>query len=175
MQKIPPPKCFCGEVSRLNKVGRSKVGGDESRAIGKYFFFCSKKRDDETQCRFARPVDMELKKQKKLNERRTKASERGPMVKQVDKKRVEKKKVEKKQDDEKTTKICMFYAKKGVCKKGDNCMFSHDIPDKKSPEKSKEKVKVIENTKKQEDDDNSSSSSSDNDDGSSSSSDSESD
>mmetsp|Transcript_24435 Transcript_24435/g.48782 ORF Transcript_24435/g.48782 Transcript_24435/m.48782 type:complete len:230 (-) Transcript_24435:57-746(-) len=64
MQEIPPPKCFCGETSRLNKVKRSKTGGDNSRALGKYFFFCSKKRDDETQCRFARPADLELNKMK---------------------------------------------------------------------------------------------------------------
>mmetsp|Transcript_5752 Transcript_5752/g.13369 ORF Transcript_5752/g.13369 Transcript_5752/m.13369 type:complete len:281 (-) Transcript_5752:165-1007(-) len=30
---------------------------EHSRAIGKYFFFCSKKRDDPTRCRFARPVE----------------------------------------------------------------------------------------------------------------------
>ena len=64
MQEIPPPKCFCGLTSRLNKVKRSKAGGDNSRALGKYFFFCSKKRDDETQCRFARPADLELNKMK---------------------------------------------------------------------------------------------------------------
>eukprot|EP00986_Skeletonema_menzelii_P009100 scaffold4054_cov142-Skeletonema_menzelii.AAC.23 len=64
MQEIPPPKCFCGLTSRLNKVKRSKAGGDTSRALGKYFFFCSKKRDDETQCRFARPADLELNKMK---------------------------------------------------------------------------------------------------------------
>ena len=64
MQEIPPPKCFCGITSRLNKVKRSKAGGENSRALGKYFFFCSKKRDDETQCRFARPADLELNKMK---------------------------------------------------------------------------------------------------------------
>lgn len=64
MQEIPPPNCFCGITSRLNKVKRSKAGGDNSRALGKYFFFCSKKRDDETQCRFARPADLELNKMK---------------------------------------------------------------------------------------------------------------
>lgn len=64
MQEIPPPSCFCGETSRLNKVKRSKAGGDSSRALGKYFFFCSKKRDDDTQCRFARPADLELNKMK---------------------------------------------------------------------------------------------------------------
>ena len=60
MQKVPPPSCFCGISSRLKKVKRSNVGGDASRALGKYFFFCSKKRDDETACRFARPVEDEL-------------------------------------------------------------------------------------------------------------------
>ncbi|KAL7446838.1 hypothetical protein ACHAXM_011490 [Skeletonema potamos] len=64
MQAIPPPNCFCGITSRLNKVKRSKAGGDSSRALGKYFFFCSKKRDDETQCRFARPAELELNKMK---------------------------------------------------------------------------------------------------------------
>ena len=64
LQKIPPPKCFCGMPARLNRVKRSKEGGENSRAIGKYFFFCSKKRDDETQCRFARPVELEINKNK---------------------------------------------------------------------------------------------------------------
>ena len=64
MQAIHPPKCFCGVTSRLNKVKRSKAGGESSRALGKYFFFCSKKRDDETQCRFARPAELELNKMK---------------------------------------------------------------------------------------------------------------
>ncbi len=69
LQKIPPPNCksfglcacaiircspsfatsvssffritgFCGIPSRLNKVKRSKEGGDNSRAVGTYFFFC---------------------------------------------------------------------------------------------------------------------------------------
>lgn len=60
MQKIPPPNCFCGIPSRLKKVKRSNVGGDSSRALGKYFFFCSKKKGDDTACRFARPVEDEL-------------------------------------------------------------------------------------------------------------------
>ena len=60
MQKIPPPNCFCGMPSRLKKVKRSNVGGDSSRALGKYFFFCSKKKGDDTACRFARPVEDEL-------------------------------------------------------------------------------------------------------------------
>lgn len=38
LQKIPPPKCFCGLPSRLNKVKKSKEGGDNSRAIGKYLY-----------------------------------------------------------------------------------------------------------------------------------------
>ena len=60
MQKIPPPNCFCGMPSRLKKVKRSNVGGDSSRALGKYFFFCGKKKGDDTACRFARPVEDEL-------------------------------------------------------------------------------------------------------------------
>lgn len=170
LQKITPPKCFCGVGSRLNKVGRSKEGGDDSRAIGKYFFFCSKKRDDETQCRFARPVDMELKKQKGVDKRMARTS--GTKDKQVEKKKVESKKVENKKEEK---KVCMFFAKKGVCKKGENCMFSHDTQAKKGPEKVKEKA--IETTKdeKIEDDDSSSSDSSSSDSDDSSSSDGESD
>lgn len=163
LQKITPPKCFCGETSRLNKVNRSKEGGDDSRAIGKYFFFCSKKRDDETQCRFARPVNAELKKQKGVDKRLAKSS--GTKDKQVEKKKVETKKVETKKEECKTTKICMFFAKKGVCKKGANCMFSHDTQGKKGPEKAKEKVSETTKDEESEDD---SSSSSDSDDSSSS-------
>lgn len=58
LQKIKPPNCFCGISSRLKKVKRSHAS-DNSRAIGKYFFFCSKKKDDLTKCRFARPVESE--------------------------------------------------------------------------------------------------------------------
>ena len=118
---------FCGVLSRLNKVKRSKEGGDGSRAIGKYFFFCSKKRDDETQCRFARPVEMELKKQKSIGDRaaKTKASSGGAAKddKQADSKKVEKSKP--------TKLICKFFAKTGSCKKGMKCEFSHDVQAKK--------------------------------------------
>lgn len=89
LQKIKPPKCFCRQTSRLKKVKKSKAGGESSRAIGKYFFFCSKARDDESKCKFARPVDDELKSKK--------------------------------------DRICTFFAKSGFCKKGDKCMFSHDL------------------------------------------------
>mmetsp|Transcript_31599 Transcript_31599/g.64321 ORF Transcript_31599/g.64321 Transcript_31599/m.64321 type:complete len:272 (-) Transcript_31599:107-922(-) len=64
MQKIKPPSCFCGMPSRLKKVKRSAEGGEKSRAIGKYFFFCSKKKGDVTACRFARPVEDEMKPKK---------------------------------------------------------------------------------------------------------------
>ena len=60
MQKVRPPACFCGIPSRLKKVKRSHEGGDNSRALGKYFFFCSKAKYDVSACRFARPVEDEL-------------------------------------------------------------------------------------------------------------------
>lgn len=56
LQKMTPPPCQCGITSRLKKVKRSKFN-DQSRAIGKYFFFCSKARHDATKCRFAQPVE----------------------------------------------------------------------------------------------------------------------
>lgn len=121
MQKIKPPKCFCGQPSRLKKVKRSS-SGEDSRAIGKYFFFCSKAKFDETKCRFARPVEDEIKPKK--------------------------------------DRICTFFAKTGFCKKGDKCMFSHDVEvkGKKKPEKKEEKS--IMNLEVVKSDDNSSSSSS---------------
>ena len=96
---------------------RSKVQ-EESRAIGKYFFFCSKKRDDETQCRFARPVDMELKKDKKIDSRMKAKKKEGVVSKAAAK-----------VDNTSTTKtnqVCKFFAKTGSCKKGDKCEFSHE-------------------------------------------------
>lgn len=65
LQKIKPPNCFCGIPSRLKKVKRSHAA-DNSRAIGKYFFFCSKRKDDTTKCRFARPVEDETKAKKDI-------------------------------------------------------------------------------------------------------------
>mmetsp|Transcript_35052 Transcript_35052/g.69046 ORF Transcript_35052/g.69046 Transcript_35052/m.69046 type:complete len:237 (+) Transcript_35052:91-801(+) len=56
LQKIKPPLCFCRIASRLKKVKRSNAD-EHSRAIGKYFFFCKKKVDDNTKCRFARPLE----------------------------------------------------------------------------------------------------------------------
>lgn len=53
-QKIKPPPCFCGNPSRIKKVKKSNVN-ENSRAVGKYFFFCASKKSD-TPCRFARPV-----------------------------------------------------------------------------------------------------------------------
>ena len=90
MQKIRPPRCFCGINSRLKKVKRTK-SGEESRAIGNYFFFCSKGKFDEGKCKFARPVEDELKPKKE--------------------------------------RMCTFFAKTGVCKKGDKCLFSHGVKD----------------------------------------------
>lgn len=86
LQKLKPPPCFCLIPSRLKKVKRSFATSgssnnnnssnardnnndnesnydrpepdyENSRAIGNYFFFCSKKRDDHGKCRFARPVE----------------------------------------------------------------------------------------------------------------------
>lgn len=88
MQAIKPPKCFCGEPSRLSKVKKSKVKED-SRANGNYFFFCAKKKQDHTMCKFARPAQDEL--------------------------------------TPKSTRPCPFFLKKGKCKKGDKCIFSHDL------------------------------------------------
>lgn len=65
LQKIKPPNCFCGIPSRLKKVKRSHVS-DNSQAIGKYFFFCSKRKDDSTKCRFARPVEDATKPKKDI-------------------------------------------------------------------------------------------------------------
>eukprot|EP00529_Nitzschia_sp_RCC80_P035678 CAMPEP_0113504810 /NCGR_PEP_ID=MMETSP0014_2-20120614/34933_1 /TAXON_ID=2857 /ORGANISM="Nitzschia sp." /LENGTH=173 /DNA_ID=CAMNT_0000399983 /DNA_START=18 /DNA_END=539 /DNA_ORIENTATION=- /assembly_acc=CAM_ASM_000159 len=56
MQQIPPPMCDCGIKSRLKKVKKSNVT-ENSRAVGSYFFFCNKKKDDTTKCNFAKPVD----------------------------------------------------------------------------------------------------------------------
>ena len=166
---------FCGLTSRLNKVKRSKEGGDSSRAIGKYFFFCSKKRDDDTQCRFARPVEMEMKKQKKIDKRMNSKEDDN------------KKTAVKKGDDTKPTKdtkpmqICKFFAKNGSCKKGKKCEFSHEAQGKETekmvPSKAaQEKVEVNKKAKDKEDDNDessSSSSSSSSSDGSSSDSDEE--
>lgn len=106
LQAITPPPCFCGLASRLNKVKRSKVN-DSSRAIGKYFFFCSKKRDDETQCRFARPVELEVKKQKAVRERANKKRAEGGSKPVCE------------------DKVCKFFLKAGECKKGSSCKFKH--------------------------------------------------
>jgi hypothetical protein len=126
LQKIPPPKCFCGIPSRLNKVKKSKEGGEKSRAIGKYFFFCSKARSDDTQCRFARPVDMEINKQKARDGAIKAAKERLKDMKP-------------KKEAKKSKQICKFFAKKGECKKGEKCEFSHDVQSKKdAPSDNKE-------------------------------------
>jgi len=62
MQKLKPPNCFCGSTSRLKKVKRSRVS-ETSRANGNYFFFCAAKSREEG-CKFARPVEHELKPKK---------------------------------------------------------------------------------------------------------------
>jgi hypothetical protein len=90
LQKIKPHNCFCGGPSRLKKVKKSNVNPENSRANGNYFFFCAKKKQDDP-CRFARPVEDEMKPKKE--------------------------------------RYCTFMLKKGTCKKGDKCMFSHDIPE----------------------------------------------
>lgn len=158
LQQIPPPKCFCNIPSRLNKVNRSKEGGDSSRAIGKYFFFCSKKRDDETQCRFARPMEMERDKKKSAGDGKK------------DKKTLAK---EKREHPNKPTMVCKFFAKTGTCKKGSQCEFSHDVQTKKVCEKVPEKKKISESKKVEEESSSDDSSSSDSDDSSSSDDDSD--
>jgi hypothetical protein len=121
----------------LNKVKKSKEGGDKSRAIGKYFFFCSKKRDDETQCRFARPVDMEINKQK----------DREGAIKAA-KERLKDVKAKKEKEAVKPKQVCKFFAKNGTCKKGKKCEFSHDVQSKKEvkdvPSTKNEKKKEME-------------------------------
>lgn len=87
-QKIKPPNCFCGQTSRLKKVKKSNVK-ENSRAVGNYFFFCGLKKTEQP-CRFARPVDEQLKDKKE--------------------------------------RLCSFFAKSGSCKKGNKCMFSHELP-----------------------------------------------
>lgn len=135
LQKIPSPNCFCGIPSRLNKVKRSKEGGDTSRALGKYFFFCSKKRDDETQCRFARPVETEEKSLKKnisdgviqkirsnVDSNKKTPREDGKKIRRDDVKNIKEDK-----PVNKSKQVCKFIVKKGECKKGDKCEFSHEI------------------------------------------------
>jgi hypothetical protein len=99
-------------------VKKSKEGGEKSRAIGKYFFFCSKPRGDETQCRFARPVDLEINKQKAREGAIKAAKQRLKDAKP-------------KKEAAKPKQICKFFAKKGECKKGKNCEFSHDVQSNK--------------------------------------------
>ncbi len=108
---------FCGLPSRLNKVKRSREGGEHSRAVGKYFFFCSKQREDETQCRFARPLDLELSKRKNDESGDKRTKEKSYNAKSVGRKKTEKK----------TTQVCKFFAN-GSCTKGSKCEFLHDQP-----------------------------------------------
>jgi hypothetical protein len=86
-QKLKPPKCFCGQLSRLKKVKRSNVN-ENSKAVGKYFFFCISKKNDNP-CRFARPVEDQIQ--------------------------------------DKKDRLCPFFAKNGSCKKGEKCMFLHEL------------------------------------------------
>lgn len=145
LQKIPPPKCFCGLPSRLNKVKKSKEGGENSRAIGKYFFFCSKPRSDDTQCRFARPVDLELNKQKAREGAIKAAKERLKDIKSQ-------------KEAPKSKQICKFFAKKGECKKGKKCEFSHDVESNKAVMQSPAKPVVKDEDDNEEDNDSSSNS-----------------
>ena len=148
---------FCGLPSRLNKVKRSREGGENSRALGKYFFFCSKQREDETQCRFARPLDLERNKKNNdgSGDRRTK--EKSYNAKSVGRKKTEKittqvckffasgsctkgskceflheqesrNAMNSVETEKKPTQICKFFAKHGSCKKGSKCEFSHQHP-----------------------------------------------
>lgn len=136
LQKIPLPNCFCGIPSRLNKVKRSKEGGDTSRALGKYFFFCSKKRDDETQCRFARPVETEEKSLKKnirdevIHKIQSNVDSNSSKKSREDGKKIRRddvKDIGKDKPLNKSKQVCKFFVKKGECKKGDKCEFSHEI------------------------------------------------
>lgn len=60
----PAPMCFCRQPSRLKKVKKNKKVQADSRAIGKYFFFCNKKRTDSP-CRFAKLAEEVMKEQKR--------------------------------------------------------------------------------------------------------------
>ncbi len=106
MQQIQPPLCYCGKASRIKKVKQSRVSRD-SRAIGNYFFFCAERRDDQPKCRFARPAEEQLK---------LLSADAGSQSAKVESK-------------PKTTKgrPCTFFSKKGSCKKGDACTFSHEL------------------------------------------------
>jgi hypothetical protein len=105
MQRLKPPLCYCGKDARIKKVKQSRVSKD-SRAIGKYFFFCAERRDDHPKCRFARPAEEQMQL---LNGRPPPNEE--PSVK--------KQKV-----------MCTFFAKSGGCNKGSACNFSHDVSTK---------------------------------------------
>ena len=116
LQQIPPPLCFCKEASRLKKVKRSHVNPDSSKAIGKYFFFCAKPKKDQP-CGFAKAVDQVIQHQ-----HNTKGKIDKPMSKDTT---TQKKTVV---ATEPMSKICSFFAKKGTCKKGDQCLFRHERP-----------------------------------------------
>ena len=62
------PLCFCRQPSRLKKVKKNKKVQSDSRAIGKYFFFCSKKRSDNP-CRFAKLAEEVMKEQKRKDKK----------------------------------------------------------------------------------------------------------
>jgi hypothetical protein len=111
MQKLRAPPCYCGVTSRVKKVKQSKYNPN-SRAIGLYFFFCAKK-DKEECCRFAKPVvdEDDHFKNNKVPGRHVapqhpsrEGASTGP-----------------------PKRLCMFYAKNKSCKKGDACMFSHEV------------------------------------------------
>jgi hypothetical protein len=73
MTSHEPPKCFCGNPSRLKKVKKKKT---QSRAAGKYFFFCATKKG-ENPCRFARLVDEVMKEQNRKEKRSSEINEGG--------------------------------------------------------------------------------------------------
>ena len=69
-----PPKCFCGNLSRLKKLKKKKT---ESRAAGKYFFFCATKKG-ENPCRYARLVDEVMKEENRKGKRASGVTEGSP-------------------------------------------------------------------------------------------------
>ncbi|CAJ1966606.1 unnamed protein product [Cylindrotheca closterium] len=75
LQKLKAPNCFCGKPSRLKKVKKSNVN-ENSRAVGKYFFFCASKKSDDP-CRFARPVKEHRQRSKGQS---AKADESNPTI-----------------------------------------------------------------------------------------------
>lgn len=121
MQRIPPPLCYCGKTSRIKKVKQSRVSRD-SRAIGNYFFFCAERRDnhnDQPKCRFARPVEEQLKL---LKDRDCPTGKQ-----QLTAEPIRKPTATAPTPTSSTCKPCKFFTQHGSCKKGDACKFSHAL------------------------------------------------